>query len=249
MNKQKTLKIMLILLIGVTLILLFFVEYQKHYNSSNNTTTTKKEKNELFKIQNITYNHCKKENDDNCKYVNNTLKHLKLTTEYDKLNDVIFQTNHYVDKKIKEIKDSNLNSNECSYVRETYNYRNIYMMSEFLYKSKEIISISYEIYGIDICTNQNIEDTFNSYIYDIKNNKILTQNEIENLYNIKDSTINETITNNLEYWNKELNTNYTLNDINNDYKLYLSSDGELSIFYKIKLLNKGYSAVIKEKTV
>ena len=256
MKKRKILKIILILLIVITLALLIFIGYQKYFQSSkpnvistNNTDSTKVEKKGLFETQSITYNHCKKENDNNCRYVDNTLRHLELTTKYDKLNENISKINNLVDEKINEIKQSNLNSNECSNARDIYNYRNIYMMSEPLYESNEIIGVAYEMYGVDICTNQTIEDTFDSYIYDIKSDKILTQNEILDLYNIKTTDINKTISDNLEDWNKELNTSYTLNDVDNDYKLYLSSEGNLSIYYKIKSINKVYSTTIKKETV
>ena len=256
MKKRKILKIILILLIVITLALLIFIGYQKYFQpskpnviSTNNTDSTKIEKKGLFETQSITYNHCKKENDDNCRYADNTLRHLELTTKYNTLNETISKINNLIDEKINEIKQSNLDSNECSSTRDTYNYRNIYMMSEPLYESKKIIGISYEMYGVDICTNQIIEDTFDSYIYDIKSDKILTQNEILDLYNIKTTDINKTISDNLEDWNKELNTSYTLNDVDNDYKLYLSSEGNLSIYYKIKSINKVYSTTIKKETV
>ena len=246
MNKRKTLIIILIILIGITIGFLIFLITQKQNLSKHSIPTiNKSKKEEIFKIEPKEFNHCKNIDDERCKYANNTLRYIISNKSYSLLNTAIEETNKIVKEKYNEIINSNLNSSDCDKVKDIYNYRKIYMMGEFLYETNNIIGIAYEITGIDICTNKKTPPLFNSYVYDIKQSKMLSNNEILNLYSLKKDDVIQEINKNITYWNKVNSTNYTIKDINNNYKLYLSREGSLEVFYTLKQENTTYSTTIK----
>lgn len=246
MNKRKKLIIILIILIIITIGFLIFLIIQNQSSFKHTITTIKQnKKEEIFKIEPKEFNHCKNTDDEKCKYVNNTLRYITSNKSYSLLDKAIEETNKIVEEKYNEIIHSNLNSSDCDKVRDIYNYRKIYMMGEFLYETNNIIGIAYEITGIDICTNKKTSPLFNSYVYDVKQNKMLSNNEILNLYSLKKDNVIQAINKNITYWNKENSTNYTIKDLNNNYKLYLSREGTLEVFYTLKQENTTYSTTIK----
>lgn len=239
MKKKKILIIILTILISVTLCFLGFLVIKNLKKPTNNP------KEEVFKVSPQEFNHCKNEKDERCKYVGNTLRYISTDKSYPLLNNAIEETNSIVEEKFMETIHSNLEAQECDAVRDIYNYRKIYMMAEFLYETKDLVGIAYEITGIDICTEKRTSPLFNSYIYDVKQNKMLSNDEILKLYNIKKDFITKAISDNISYWNKINSTNYTIKDLNNNYKLYLSREGNLEVFYTLQQENTTYSTIIK----
>ena len=120
------------------------------------------------------------------------------------------------------------------------------MMAEYLYETSNLISIAYELDGINLCTNQSIETLYHSYVYDIKKDEFLTNDDLLVLYNINSNDVKEAITENISSWNTILSTNNSYNDINDKYTLYISSDGSLNAFYTNNTTNKTYTTLIKE---
>lgn len=249
MNKRKTLIITLIILIIITISFIIFLLTQNKVFSQNTTTTIhQNKKEEIFKIEPKEFNHCKNPDDERCKYVNNSLRYITSNKSYPLLDKAIKETNKIVEEKYNEVINSTLDSTECDKVKDIYNYRKIYMMGEFLYETNNIIGIAYEITGIDICTEKRTSPLFNSYIYDVKQNKMLSNDEILKLYNIEEDFITKAISDNISYWNKENSTNYTIKDLNNNYKLYLSREGNLEVFYTLQQENITYTTTVKKQT-
>lgn len=249
MNKRKKVIIILIILIIITIGFLIFLLTQNQSSSSHTITAIKQnKKEEIFKIETKEFNHCKNPDDERCKYVNNSLRYITSNKSYPLLDKAIKETNKIVEEKYNEIIHSNLDSTECDKVKDIYNYRKIYMMGEFLYETNNIIGIAYEITGIDICTGKRTSPLFNSYIYDVKQNKMLSNDEILKLYNIEKDFITKAISDNISYWNKENSTNYTIKDLNNNYKLYLSREGNLEVFYTLQQENTTYTTTVKKQT-
>ena len=175
--KKKIFNILLLLLLLVLSSYLIFLGYQYFYKSNNNESEAKNNNNH-FKVEGLNFNHCKNDNDDKCRYANNTLRYVELDVSYDKIKNATKEINNIVSEKYNEILNSNLDSTECIEVRDIYNYSKIYMMAEFLYETDKLISIAYELYGKNVCTNQTIENFYYSYIYDIKQDKFLTTEEL-----------------------------------------------------------------------
>ena len=73
---------------------------------------------------------------------------------------------------------------------------------------------------------------------------MLSNDEIFDLYSLKNEDVLKAITKNINKWNKTDSTNYTINDIDNNYKLYLSKEGNLEVFYTIKNNLKSYSTTV-----
>ena len=237
MKKKKILIIILTILISVTLCFLGFLVIKNLKKPTNNP------KEEIFKVSPQEFNHCKNEKDERCKYVGNTLRYISTDKSYPLLNNAIEETNSIVEEKFIETIHSNLDAQECDAVRDIYNYRKIYMMAEFLYETKDLVGIAYEFTGIDICTNEKTT-SYNSYIYDTKKNRMLSNDEIFDLYSLKNEDVLKAITKNINKWNKTDSTNYTINDIDNNYKLYLSKEGNLEVFYTIKNNLKSYNTTV-----
>lgn len=247
MNKRKKVIIILIILIIITIGFLIFLLTQNQSSSSHTITAIKQnKKEEIFKIETKEFNHCKNPDDERCKYVNNTLRYITSNKSYSLLDKAIKETNKIVEEKYNEVINSNLDSTECDEVKDIYNYRKIYIMGEFLYETNNIIGIAYEITGIDICTEKRTSPLFNSYIYDVKQNKMLSKDEILKLYNIEKDFITKAISDNISYWNKVNSTNYTIKDLNNNYKLYLSREGNLEVFYTMQQENTTYTTTVKK---
>lgn len=247
MKKEKILKILLLLLFLLLSSYLIFLGYQNHSNSSNDFDKSEDKNNyNHFSVEGLNFEHCKNEMDDRCRYANNTLRYINLDVSYKKIKEVTQDINKIVSQKYNEILSSNLDSDECTEVREIYNYRKIYMMAEHLYESNDLISIFYELYGVDICTDKNFESLYNSYVYDIKKDKFLTNEDLLKLYDVDDSYIKSAIHDNILYWNDTLSTNYSDNDIDDNYLLYISNDGALNVFYTNRITNKSYNVLLKD---
>lgn len=247
MKKKKFLKITLIILILITILFTAFYLYisiKPTTTKSNNSSQTNED---TFKIEKISLDLCKQKDNDQCsKYKNDTLRYLTLNKSYPKLNEEIQKINSLVDEKYNDAIQSNLNSNECLDVKNIYNYRNIYIMSEIIYESDHLIGISYEIYGTDICTKKALYPSFNSYVYNIDEDKFLTQQEVLDLYKITDKDISKAIQENISYWNHLSSTNYTQEDFDTNYKLSISYDGTLEITYLNKVTNTTHNTTIKQ---
>ena len=237
MIKEKNLKLFLIFLIIIILTYLFFLVNQ----NDNKRIETEN----IFTIKEEKINHCKIENDTNCKYNDLTYKYLTLKKSYQNLQPIITSLNQLVNQKKENMIKSNLNNENCNNAKSTYIYRTINILDEYLYTSNNIIGIAYNFESFDVCTNKKENSVFNSYIYNTKKDKILTKEEILNLYHIKDENIQQAINKNIVYWNQANSTNYTIKDINNNYKLYLSNEGNLEVFYTLKQENTTYSTIIK----
>lgn len=244
MKKRTILKTILIILTLITTLFLSFLGYQKF--KPTNTTTSPIEKEILFNQEILTIDYCKHENDINCGYSDNSLKYTTLTKSYSKLNEAIKKINMTIKEKYNETINSSLDSEECKKVQDIYNYRNLYGMSETLYESNDIIGISYDISGIDVCTEQPLFPSFDSYIYSIKQNSLLTNQEILNLYQVSTNNIEEAIQKDINYWNQNLSTNYTIQDIDENYKLFISQKGDLNLIYLNKSRNTTYTVIIKK---
>ena len=77
---------------------------------------------------------------------------------------------------------------------------------------------------------------------------MLSKDEILKLYNIEKDFITKAISDNISYWNKVNSTNYTIKDLNNNYKLYLSREGNLEVFYTLQQENSTYTTTVKKLT-
>lgn len=247
MKKEKILKILLLLLFLILSSYLIFLGYQYFYNFNNNNNKSEDKNNyNHFNVEGLNFEHCKNEKDDRCRYANNTLRYVNIDLPANKIKEVTEDINTIVSEKYNEILNSNLDSDECIEVRDIYNYSKIYMMAEYLYETSNLISIAYELDGINLCTNQSIETLYHSYVYDIKKDEFLTNDDLLVLYNINSNDVKEAITENISSWNTILSTNNSYNDINDKYTLYISSDGSLNAFYTNNTTNKTYTTLIKE---
>ena len=239
MKSEKRLKLFLIFLITITLLYIIFL-----INQNNNKTSKTIPIEDVFSIKEENLNHCKIENDENCKYNNNTYKYITLKKTYKNLQPVITSLNQIITQKKEKTIKSDLNSSDCNTVKNTYIYRELNILDEYFYTSNNIIGIAYKFNSLDICTNKKEKPLFNSYIYDTKKDKILTNDEILKLYHIKEEDIEQSITNNISYWNQASSTNYTIQDINKNYKLYLSQEGKIGVFYTLQKENTTYIALV-----
>lgn len=252
MKKRNFLIFILIILISLTSIFIFFLLSQntKEEENNQNKDLTPLTENKNFNQQPLIIDHCKNKDDEKCNYSNNTLRYIHLNQSYQELDTIIDTINKTIKEKYEQSinSTSELEADECKEAKDIYKYRNLYSMTETLYQSKDLIGIFYDISGIDVCTKKALPATFNSYVYDITKNTILTNQEILELYHQTPETVNKTIQNTIKDWNKTLATDYNENDFDKEYKLYIASNGDLDVVYLNTKNNITYSAQVKKLT-
>ena len=136
--------------------------------------------------------------------------------------------------KISNLYNKSLNSTYMTSA-ECVDYSSLYkrsIMGEnnlIIYDSDDLLGLTLLSRETNLCTSVVNED-LDVYIYDVKNDKILTNDDIKEEYDITDSMIISTIEANVNAANEINGVNYTTNIT--DYNLYIESDGTIGIYYK-----------------
>ena len=155
----------------------------------------------------------------------------------DKLNKEIKKVNDRTDKYYDLVLNSEFDRKECSNAKKIYNYSLGMRTYTKKHEDSDIISICINRQVIDLCTMK-VKEVIEPDIinYDVKKNKLLTQEEFMNKYNVTDEDVKEVIKIEIESFPEK---KYNIEDLK-DYKLfYNQEDGGIMVSYYIPSLN-GY---------
>jgi len=136
----------------------------------------------------------------------------------------------------------------CSNVKDMYYHSYKADIKPFSYTSDDYITVAIQTTEYYLCTEEIISKPVEAYIYDVKENKILTQKEFLQKKNITEEKIASSIEENLKGLNETQKTNYTMNDVYDSSKktvLFYDFDGTLLVSYYNKITNYYENAIVQ----
>lgn len=226
-------KIIIVGLSVLILILLSIIIYNVLYLP--NVNVNKKKPNLNIEEKSITI--CKEGIDCgigtiNYRTISTDINSNKLKNKIDELNAKVN------DLYLKSYNSLNMFGDECNAVINLYQ-RSI-MTESFLeyYESNKLLSFTLVNSETNLCTNVH-DSNLDIVYYDIKKDKFLKESEIKTKYDINDEEVLKLIEKNINESNLNDFTNYSMNIL--DYHIYISNDGELSVYYKLADNNIYYS--------
>ncbi len=157
------------------------------------------------------------------RFIKTTNKSEVLRMKFDEINQKTLQL-------YNESINSNTNTSECSAVANIYKHRIVYQNLFHVYEDDEFISVAVDRIGIDFCAMKDNYLGIETYYYDIKKNKFITQEEILSKFPI--TNIEKSIKKSIEQENSELDRQYTYDNVNSNYSIYFDSDGVAFVSYK-----------------
>ena len=230
-------------IVGVSLLVLFAKS-----NEPTKTDTKEKIKNEISLNAERKLQVCKNRN--NCP---NSYEDTYGTIETNIKNQVVLkkiqQLNQNMDQYYQTSKESSIEDPLCQNVKDIYNYRTHIASEYYLYASQDIVSISILSYQEDVCTGAKQYLPNETFVYDLKNNKELTTDDIKVKENVSDEVINGLITSQINQFNESMGINMSVIEVlqaNSNPVLFYNADGEVFIWYYIPYFQKYYAASIDD---
>lgn len=101
-----------------------------------------------------------------------------------------------------------------------------------LYEDSSLIGISFRGYNLNLCTQISSDFDFMTYIYDVKKDKFIDQEEFMTTYSIQNDEVLSAISENLVQMNASLETQYTYTG-DSGYQLFIASDGTINAYYLV----------------
>ena len=177
---------------------------------------------------------CKKNSFEDCQGpVYDYYDLIKIKYDYKVLNKELERVNKETLRLFEEAKKSDINDSTCDKVRNKYNYR-LYNEVRFApFENDFIISIAVHRKQTDLCTGEHKSLSYEAFTYDIKEKRLLTQEEIREIEQVTDEEIANTIKVATERLSKDENKEYELQNNYNDVILFYSEGGNLIIAFKI----------------
>ncbi len=164
------------------------------------------------------------------------------------LNETLAKENKIYKNNILRISDVTIPFNEVI----KYNYDNIYSLTFRLYETYEFgkyISLVIKDYDYSCFTSVNFNKV-KAYVFNVNNGKLLSENDLLNMYGINMDTVKERIKEYLlskqtkENGIEVIKIDETINDMNN-YSLYINEFGKLAISYLVKTTQTDYNEVME----
>ena len=160
------------------------------------------------------------------------------------LNNIISELNTKINNYyIKSLNATDMNSTECIAVSNLYQ-RSIMTQSRLtLYDSDNILGFTLISGETNLCTSVANED-LEVYVYDVMNDKVLTEDDIKSKYGISNDEITDAIGNSIKQMNIDESKTYTTNIT--DYNLYIETDGTIGVYYKQTEDNIYYNVLLNK---
>ena len=164
------------------------------------------------------------------------------------INKIVDKINKDTDKYYKMIKNSNLNAKECETVKDKYNYRKRIDTDYNSYTNKDYITISVKRIITDVCTNKVQDQQVESYIFDRKQNKMLSQKEFRNKIKLTNKQIDIIIKGNDNYLKLrrglKLSPENAYRNGKRDIKLFYNTAGDLLLSYYQSETDSYYTVLV-----
>ena len=133
----------------------------------------------------------------------------------------------------------------CASLKDVYKHSIRNYVDYSLYSDSKYVSFFVTNYRKNLCTNEMTLDEPDIFIYDVKNDKRLSNEDIMKIQSITEDDIIDLIKYSINEMNSIEEKNYTINDTYQDgkvkYYLYYNSLGELLALYKLNPVNGYYS--------
>lgn len=193
---------------------------------------------------------------ENCPAGNeDTYGKILLKSDIDELNEIVDNINDQTEEYYQKAKNSTFDDAQCAHLKDMYQHSDRTTMDTYLYNGDQYIGISVLWTTWNMCTNPTKTDTFETYTYDLKNKRMMTQDLLKEEMKVTDENISYMIENDLEQFNQMNGTAYTLEDVYEDgtlsYTLFFRYDGDLLAMYHLKPANTNriVTAVSTQKLV
>lgn len=156
----------------------------------------------------------------------------------DAINTINNDTKKYHEKTI----ESKVEGTAC---KENINYTYFVNSTYYQYTNDDFVTLGVVRNGYYACDGKNDPIATMSYIYDIKEGKMLTQEEFKAKVNLTDAKIKEAIDSTINTMNKYDKTKYKIRDSYKDVTLIYDFNGNLYASYLLKDINKYMLAKIE----
>lgn len=124
---------------------------------------------------------------------------LKYQTNIKEIDEVIEKINSdtqtYLKQKQKMVMDQ---SQECMSVYDYYNYKEMIVTTYDIYNNESYLNLTIQRINQNVCTNQEEHEQVQTWIYDKKKQKFLTQQEFKQVLNLDANKIKEAIEGNMQ---------------------------------------------------
>lgn len=188
---------------------------------------------------------------DNCPIIQNEYSTLDFKTDIKKVDDIVKkinkETEDYYQKSIK----SDMSDPSCSSKKDIFKHSFSVHSDFYIFENDNFISIAVERILLNLCTDTSEQTQLETYFYDKKSKKILTQEEIKQKFDIYEERITTTIKNNIAKLNEDsdskLSYEETYKDGKQDYILFFDRDGNLCISYLQNTENVYYKVIMMDK--
>lgn len=170
--------------------------------------------------------------------------YLKISYNYDSkiLQDAITKLNKETEAYYNQVITSTVDNQTCL---NTFNNHSLRIYNTYdSYTTDEIISISIQRTKINLCTNETEPFQVTAYLYDIKEDKMLTTKEVMTKLNISDEDIKNAIMATNATLSQLENLTIETNDTYEDLVIYYGTDKKLYVSYFIPEMNSYFSANI-----
>ena len=160
---------------------------------------------------------------------------MNYSTDVKELNDALNTINSDTKKYREKTLNSKVDGTAC---KENIKYTYFVNSTFYQYTNDNFVTLGVVRNGYYICDDKNDPIVTTSYIYDIKDGKMLTQEEFKNKIGLSDSKIKEAIDSSINVMNKYDNTKYKIRDSYKDVVLFYDFEGNLYASYLLKEINK-----------
>lgn len=171
-----------------------------------------------------------------------------LNKKYDALEKKIDKINKDTEKYYKLVNESDTNSSECFAVKDVYNHRYRSVFDFVNYDNKNYVSISISRINYDLCRNTIDYKPTESYIYDKKEKKIISQEEFKLREMITDKDIKQAIEATIKIIENDVSGKIELQDSYDDAIVFFGNDGEILVSFYVKEAKAYYTATLRENT-
>lgn len=188
-------------------------------------------------------------NEENCgTLTDGNYAKLVYESDFPEVKKAINKINDDTEKYYQESLSSTMDDPSCLAVKDIYKH-SIQVFNDFSVKLKnDILGISVNRSKKNLCTQQRESMQVESYLFDTKSKKMLTQEEFKKKMHLDNKKIENAIKENIKTLNQYSDINYSLENVRHDNKndiiLYYNLSGELLVSYFQSEDQTYYSAVV-----
>jgi len=167
--------------------------------------------------------------DEKCMIKDLIYPHAYLNTKIKEVNSFIELINSRVDEYYTKTKQADIEKSSCKDLSKKGYLKDSYIpVGITSYIDDNYISISLDSRTVDVCNNKVTENPYLIGVYDKKNKKMLTQEEIAVVFNVTKEIVHEALKKEAYDENTKQEA-FKLPEINNlNYQLFLSEDGKIT---------------------